>query len=420
MSQDPYAHIEEAFGLDENPFPAEGVSSGSEDEQYSADVFPDETREFRTKIVRGGLQGGRKMGFLWSMSPTGEDTGFGKTALMRAHAKEINADFGEAVQLGMGIKREKVKPIVAAFAEMNEQSRNGLYPVLYAATQNMAAPGGVLEQARALLLKAADDDADEMWELVAEAQLQLAPSGQALRPDIMRAFCESPQALAQLLNQEVSDASRLRSGIQYFTAALYILAAAGVKKVFLMLDQLEDLGKKGALSAAKRRREIGRIRDLLEIEPYASMLHTSFTFHEAAAQTLEQDWQANRLPSFDHGGSNSAAAVVLRGLQSNEQVEALLKVWMEPKRNEHAGDQPVSPFTSDALGVLRLVSQGRAGILLNRANQLLWAGAEAQVGEIDGAFAHAHFQGQGTAMAGVGADIGGGGLADDDYNDLLA
>jgi len=59
MSQDPYAHIEEAFGLDENPFPAEGVSSGSEDEQYSADVFPDETREFRTKIIRGGLQGGR-------------------------------------------------------------------------------------------------------------------------------------------------------------------------------------------------------------------------------------------------------------------------------------------------------------------------------------------------------------------------
>ena len=67
-----------------------------------------------------------------------------------------------------------------------------------------------------------------------------------------------------------------------------------------MIDQLEDLGKKGALSAAKRRREIGRIRDMLEIEPFASRLHMSFTFHEAAAQNLEQDWDANRLPSLRH------------------------------------------------------------------------------------------------------------------------
>lgn len=418
MPVDPYAHIEEAFGLDENPFPAEGVSSGSDSERYSDEVFPAETREFRMKMIRGGLQGGRKMGFLWSMSRFGEDTGFGKTAMMRATVHAINADLGEDVQTALGVKPDKIKKVVGAFAELNEQSRNGLYPVLFAATQNLASGrDAVLGRARDLLLEQTDGDTDALWDLVADKQLKLAPSGQALRPDVLEAFIESPEALATMLS-EVSDASRLRNGIQYFTGALYILAAAGIDKVFLMIDQLEDLGKKGALSASKRRREIGRMRDMLEHEPFASYLHTSFTFHQAAAQNLEGDWYANRLPNFDHGGANSAAAVVLRGLEKDEQVEELLKVWMEPQRNENAGASPISPFAPEVRGVLRSVSQGRPGVLLNRANELLWAGAEAQVGEIDGTFAQQHFQGQGQLTGvGVAADEDG---AVDDYDDLLA
>ena len=245
--------------------------------------------------------------------------------------------------------------------------------------------------------------------------MQVAPSGQALRRDMLEAFVDDDAGLAEMLSG-VSDASRLRNGIQYFTGALYILAAAGIEKVFLMLDQLEDLGKKGALSAAKRRREIGRIRDMLEIEPFASRLHMSFTFHQAAAQNLEQDWQANRLPSFDPSPANASAVVVLRGLQDDQQVEELLKVWMEPVRNEHAGPSPISPFTPDVLGVLRSLSQGRAGVLLNRASELLYAGAEAQVGEIDGAFARRHFAGHGHLAAFGAADDEAGA----DYDDLLA
>ena len=53
------------------------------------------------------------------------------------------------------------------------------------------------------------------------------------------------------------------------------------------------------------------------------------------------------------------------------------------------------PFERDALTVLRSVSQGRPGILLNRANELFQAGAEAQKGMIDGKFAHEYFEGLG-------------------------
>jgi hypothetical protein len=273
MRTDPYTHMEEAFGLDENPFPAEAISSGAETERYSDLVFPEETREFRLKMIRGGLQGGRKTGFLWSTSPSGEDTGFGKTTLMRNTARAINGDFGAAVQENLGIKPDRIKPIVAAFAELNEQSRNGLYPVLFAATQNLAGgPDAVMPAIRQQLLAKAGDDKDRMRDMITYTQMQVAPSGQALRRDMLEAFVDSDTGLAELLS-EVSDASRLRNGIQYFTGALYILAAAGIEKVFLMIDQLEDLGKKGALSAAKRRREIGRIRDMLEIEPWAWRRH---------------------------------------------------------------------------------------------------------------------------------------------------
>jgi hypothetical protein len=411
--------MEEAFGLDENPFPGEGINAGERSERYSDEVFPEETREFRMKMIRGGLQGGRKTGFLWSIGRYGGgDTGFGKTTMMRNTVHAINPDFGEAVQRNLGVKPERVKKVVGTFAELNEQSLNGLYPVLFAATQNLAVGRDrVLNKAREDLLEQAGGDKDAAWDLVCDKQTEIAPSGQALRPEMLEAFLDSPEALAALL-QEVTDATRLRSGIQYFTGAMYILAAAGVDKVFLMIDQLEDLGKKGALSAAKRRREIGRIRDLLEIEPYASMLHMSFTFHQAAAQNLEGDWDANRLPSFDTGTSNSAAVVVLRGLHNDQQVEELLKVWMEPYRNEHAGASPISPFTEDVRGVLRTVSQGRAGVLLNRANELLWAGANAQVGEIDAAFARAHFQGSGQ-LAAVGASAEEP-TGEDDYDELLS
>jgi hypothetical protein len=91
---------------------------------------------------------------------------------------------------------------------------------------------------------------------------------------------------------------------------------------------------------------------------------------------------------------------------------------MEPYRNEHAGASPISPFTEDVRGVLRTVSQGRAGVLLNRANELLWAGANAQVGEIDAAFARGHFQGNGQ-LAAVGVS-GEEPTGEDDYDELLS
>ena len=197
----------------------------------------------------------------------------------------------------------------------------------------------------------------------------------------------------------VSSATQIRAGLNYLDFAMIALAAAGMRKVFLMIDQLEDLATNRSLSAAMRRREIGRIRDLLENEPYASMLHMTFTFHTGAAQNLELFWEQHRLPSFEDTSSNQAAVVVLRGIQDDDQVEALLRGWLDAHRIDSSTSGELVPFERDALTVLRLVSQGRPGILLNRANELFQAGAEAQKGLIDGTFAREYFEGAGHNTA---------------------
>jgi hypothetical protein len=45
MSIDPYTHMEEAWRLEGNPFPPEGIRH-SADEPFSPAVFPEETADF--------------------------------------------------------------------------------------------------------------------------------------------------------------------------------------------------------------------------------------------------------------------------------------------------------------------------------------------------------------------------------------
>ena len=398
MSTSPYQHMEEAWGLEQNPFPHSAISGGWTD-PYSSEVFPEEETEFFAKTVRGALQGNRQVGFLWSKGPGG-DTGYGKTALMRESVRKINVDFGRQVEAATGMRDDRIVPIVAGFSELNTMNRTGLYPVLFNAVVGMAKDSNApLFRARELICTAIGDDAPEkVAAKVAETRLAVAPTSSALRPDLVQVFATAPDEMPDFLGK-VSNASQIRSGLEYLDFALIAFAAAGVRKVFLMIDQLEDLATNKSLSAARRRREIGRIRDLMENEPYASMLHMTFTFHAAAARNLETFWEQNRLPSFEETPSNQAAVVVLRGMRDDDQVEALLRAWLDAHRIDTSAPGELVAFERDALTVLRQVSQGRPGILLSRANELLEAGAIAQKGLIDGVFAREYFAGVGHNMA---------------------
>src|SRR5438445_13189991 len=129
MTNDVVDHMEEAWKLEKNPFPAEAIRIQSKEQPYSPSVFLEETKEFRRKLIRGCLRGGQAIGFLWSQGDRA-DTGFGKTTLMQEIAREINKDLGAATLEKAGAKKAQT-PIAAAFSNLNNLNATGLYPVLF-------------------------------------------------------------------------------------------------------------------------------------------------------------------------------------------------------------------------------------------------------------------------------------------------
>lgn len=400
---DPYTHMEEAWKLDGNPFPPEGIRRPGKNEPFSPNVFPAETADFKRKLVRGAIQGQRGVGFLWSRGPGG-DTGYGKTTLMLAAAREIDVDLGEKVLLESGMKPERLIPIAAVYTNLNNLDAAGLYPVLFHGVIDATMPPGdgepaLADKLRDLIVEAVGGEPHKIEGAIREAYLRISPGGAPLRKELLNAFVAGGAAdLHQQLGQ-VSQASRLRNGLQYLDFLMAVLAAAGVDHLYLFIDQLEDLAINKSITSAKRSREIGRIRDLLESEPYASRAHWVFTFHNSAAIVLERFWEQNRLPRFEIAPDNTASIVVLRGLSDDDQVAELLKVYLEEKRLEPVDDE-LLPFKPDALTVLRQVSQGRVGIVLSQAHELLNAAAERGRGQIDGDFAQQYFQGSIAARDG--------------------
>ena len=194
------------------------------------------------------------------------------------------------------------------------------------------------------------------------------------------------------------------------------LAAAKIDHLYLMIDQLEDLATTRTVTAAKRSREIGRIRDMLEGAPYANRVHFIFTFHNSAAQVLERFWEQNRLPPFEISPSNIASVVVLRGLKDDERACELLRVYLREYRDGVVEDE-LLPFEPDAVAVLRTVSEGRVGILLNRAHELLNFAAQQEIPQISGKIAREFFEGKGElSEIDIGSEEGG---ATADIDDLL-
>lgn len=399
MAGNAFDHMEEAWNLSQNPFPAEAIHNRS-NSPYSKNVFGEESREFCRKFIRGAIQGNVNVGFLWSQGALA-DTGFGKTTLMRETTKEINRDFGANVLTRTGMPQNRQVPIAAAYSNLNNLNASGLYPVLFNAVLALTDPSddesdSVLDRARARIVdQLGANDSAGISDLLRDTWLRICGTAGPIRTELIDAFASNDASAVRAVLGEVSPTARLRNGLQYLDFALAALAAAGIEHLYLMIDQLEDLATTRTITAAKRSREIGRIRDMLEGPPYASRVHFIFTFHNRAAQVLERFWEQNRLPPFEISQSNTGAVVVLRGIGSDDQARELLRVYLEEYR-EGAVEHDLIPFEADAISVLREASEGRAGILLNRANELFHLAAEKGEPKITGELARQFFEGEGS------------------------
>lgn len=418
---DPYDFMEQAWQLEANPFPPEAIRLPGQ--PFSRDVFADEVYDYRRKLVRGAVLAGRGIGYLWSQGRT-NDTGFGKTTLMMETAREITPDLGASVLENAGMRRDRLVPIAATYSNLNNLDASGLYPVLFAsvvdASTSVDNEPALLDVLRREVLDRADVSGDPgaIKGLLAQERVRCAPGGAPLRPELVTAF--AMDGAFEVLRQLglVSGAARMRNGLQYLDFLLTVCAAAGVDHLFIFVDQLEDLAQNKSITAAKRSREIGRIRDLLEAAPYAGRVHFVFTLHNQAAQVLSRFWEQNRLPPFEVSPANAASMVVLRGLQNDDQVASLLRVYLEEKRLEPVDDD-LLPFEPGALTVLKDASEGRVGILLNQAHQVLNEAAERNVPRISGAFASQLLAGGQISLPGERFGEEGDTGAADDLDDLI-
>ena len=419
MAVDALDHMQEAWNLETNPFPAEAIHA--QDTPYCPTVFGEESQEFRRKLIRGSVRGSVNIGFLWSQGARA-DTGFGKTTLMREITKEINHDLGADTLTKAGVRTDKQVPIAAAFSNLNNLTASGLYPVLFNAVIDLTQPApqgvSVLDQAKERIVQdLGTADPNHLFRHLTDTWLGICGTAPPLRSEVVRAFADAGSQGVRAALGTVSATARLRNGLHYLDFALAALAAAGVNHLYLMIDQLEDLATTRTITAAKRSREIGRIRDMLEGPPYANRVHFVFTFHNSAARVLERFWEANRLPPFEISPSNVASVVVLRGLKDDNQVSDLLRVYLEEQREGHVEDD-LLPFDTGAVTVLRDVSDGRVGILLNRARELFDFAAEHSAPRITGELASKFFAGTGAADLEPGSHDSSG-PQENDIDDLL-
>jgi hypothetical protein len=404
---DPFVHYDQAWSLEGNPFPQTAISG--DDSGPWVDIFPEKRLQFYSRFIRGAVSSGLDLGYLWSQGPHG-DTGYGKTRLMR-HARDvINSDFGATVLNRMRMRPGRRRPLVAAaYTSLNTMNNTGLYPVLFSAANDLAYEHGdapsIYDRARRLIVeKLAHEENIDTEEVTPDmiatdirmARLETAPRGGPLRAQLVDAFASGEGMMPQAFGS-VTDATRLRSGLAYLDFALAVLAAAKIDHLFLFIDQLEDLATNKAISRAKRSREIGRIRDLQEQEPYSGRLHMIFTFHATAARVLEEFWETHRLPPYEVSPTNAASIVVLTGLEDDDKVADLLKAYLALNRLDSVDDE-LLPFEPEAVTILRLASEGRVGILLTMAHGMLATAAEAGVPTIDGEFARNHLTGIGHSM----------------------
>ena len=395
---DKYQHMAETWGWDGNPYPAEAINSGSE--PYSPEVFPEESEQFYSRLVYGAAMDKRGFNFLWSKGANNEDTGMGKTTILRQAAKAINIDFGAKVLREAGMREEIVArhKSAAAYASFNTTSVNGVYSNLFAAVEYLADPRNgsngvsILDSIRAQIQKDRGlqlDDRDGLRAAIRDARRKLGATLPPLRDDVVEAFCNSEDGDFADFLTEVRPASRVRNGLTYFDFAFTVLAAAGIQHLFMFIDQLEDLATTQTVTKAKRTREVGRLRDIIsETEPFIGRVHFVFTFHVRAATALDEMWRLNRLPNYDPEDiANQSAVVVLRGIQDVDQVRALLTTYADAVRLDPEENGRLTGFDETALPILLDHSAGRPGILLADANKLVNRAAELELPTMDGVFA---------------------------------
>ena len=381
--------------LKENPFPTEAIARlGGTDARENGLLFApavqeDKVREAIDKFVIGGALGGLKFGYLWSLGIglNGDARGFGKSSLMQYLVEETNKDFGQTIFAASGLSaadadEKPVCAILASFDMANARSLNAVFfeAARYACRFRTAEDQPTLaERTRARLVDQIGSDSKA--DLVAAANaVQGKLRGRTLGPplqEFLDLLCGGDSSALESYVDGVTPAKRTRNGATYLATLLLTIQAAGVNRVILCCDQLEDFAAT-TTTRQKRTLETERFRDyVLELQPMSDMLTCVVTMHPRATQAIGEMWRLADLPSYDHDrAENRHRVVILEKIQGADKARMLLKQYLDAARSEPFPDgNEIHPFDDDAINVLLNRSDGKPRDLLRKASSLISEGA---------------------------------------------
>jgi hypothetical protein len=402
------SYVQEFYGLEQNPFPATAIVQwGSSDERengllFNSQVCHQEYEEAIDKFIVGPADSGSKFHFLWSLGEGEEARGFGKTVLLRHLARAINIDLGERLlrQHDFDEQEARETPVLAAMGTFNKTDVTSLSAVCLEQVRYLAqvnagtalSPLMVLRKHMVRSLEREGEVSEEEDRQYAEAEAirsrtrkaDLLLGGKTLgSPD--RRFTDLFAAgdwsgLASLLRQ-----ADQRIGFNLLSTSLIIARAAGIRRLFLFIDEVEAFA---SADTPKKRRsmEVERFRDIaIETQPFGEMASYVLTMHPAAARAIDEYWSLARLPKIDHLlRQNHRITVILKPLSRVEDVEKLLISYLGKFRRPGSSLEPLHPFDRAALRVLLVHSGGRPGPMLKFAHDLIEEGARntwARIGE---------------------------------------
>jgi len=406
--------IKDVYKLSENPFPTSIVSWGSKNAKengsiYNRDVRKTRTEEFINRILNNGLIGDLKFGFLWSLGSPSYTRGFGKTATLLYFARWINTDFGVSVMSEMGLDEEEIQQnkAVAVYSSFDETRVTSFNYALFN-TIKYANDEGILQKAYELLCQRA----------IEELNLNIKPSDilddKANTDDVLAInetvfqFIERERArvggrtlpfrsdfvvelLTNLGNADdvriyldsLSEYHRTRNGMLFFDALLELFLTAGIKHVFVFLDQIENVIRSG--TRAKLSKETARYRDYaMEIQPSADSTVFVITLHPTAGERISQFWQEARLPDFDYTLPINRNCVVILDELSEDEGKKLIETYLRHFRlPDFSSDNTFYPFTEEAIEELVRKMRGHPSWTIRNANLLLDIAAERNLSDID-------------------------------------
>ncbi len=396
--------ITQQYLLAQNPFPATAIVVwGSSDDRENGSLFceevcSDKLEEAIHKFIVNPIDSGSKFHFLWSLGDGEEARGFGKTAMLHYIARRVNTDLGHQILLAHEFSQEEAAatPILGAMGTFNRQDVTtlaavSLEQVRYLAQPNPATGQTTLGLLRRRILEALEEagdlprgrgttgSSDEIEAIVGRIrEADLAIGGKTFgSPDqkLVRLLADgnTTEMLAYLRS------ASSRAGFELLSTVLVIARAAGVKRAFLLIDQVEDFAS-AAVPKRRREMEVERFRDLaIETQPFGEMASYVLTMHPAAARTIEEFWSLARLPKIDHlSRQNERVTVILKAINKLEEAERLLGHYIDRYRSKGATLERLYPFDKGALQILMDRNDGRAGQILKMAHDLIEEGARRQ------------------------------------------